>query len=64
MTDKDNTLDISALVDDEDSVEIDTTGWNETSTSSNGTETTYSYSNDGGDSITLTVDDTIDQTIM
>ncbi|NOR57376.1 MAG: hypothetical protein GQ474_02520, partial [Sulfurimonas sp.] len=64
MTDNNNSLDITAITDDNDAIEIDTAGWTGTSTD-NGSETTYTYTKDGSaDSITLTVDDTIDQSVI
>ena len=64
MTDSNNSLDITAITDDSDAIEIDTAGWTGTSTD-NGSETTYTYTKDGSiDSITLTVDDTIDQSVI
>ncbi len=61
MTDDDNHLDISALSNDADSIELDTSGWtyDATDTSVAG-EATYEYHNNDDVSVTVTVDDTID----
>lgn len=62
MTDSNNTLEI--IGDTNDSVAaVDTTGWTKSSETDNGTSVTYAYSKDGSsDSITLTVDDNVNNT--
>jgi hypothetical protein len=59
MTDANNTLEITG--DDADELlNVDTTGWTQESVVDDGTSTTYTYSNDTtSDSITLIVDDNI-----
>jgi len=59
MTDSKNTLHITG--DDQDTLNVDTSGWNLTSSTSSGGVTQYLYSN-GVDSITLKIDDQIDST--
>jgi len=59
MTDENNTLVIKG--DSDDTLAIDTSGWNLDSTSSNNGFTENVYSN-GTDSITLKVDEQIDST--
>jgi len=59
MTDEDNTLEITG--DDADSLNVDTSGWTQESAEDDGSVTTYTYSN-GSDSITLIVDDNINNT--
>ena len=58
MTNGDNELVIKG--DSDDTMTLDTTGWSEVSSTDNGTNTSYEYSK-GSDTVTLTVDDTIDQ---
>ena len=71
MTDSSNTLTITGDGDGnatistgEDNVSaVDTTGWSKSAETDNGTSVTYEYSKDGsGDSITLTIDDNINNT--
>ena len=62
MTDGNNELSITG--DAEDNVNaIDATGWTETSQTANATSTTYVYNN-GADTVTLTVDNTVDSTVL
>ncbi|MBD3796778.1 MAG: hypothetical protein IE887_03375 [Campylobacterales bacterium] len=65
MTDANNTLAIKGD-DGVDSVNtVDTTGWTKTAESDNGLNTTYEYTKDTtSDSITLIVEDQIDNTGM
>ncbi len=56
MTDNDNEIAITG--DNDDSVEVDTSGWSEDSTVDNGDTTTHTYSKDG-DTVKITVDDDI-----
>jgi hypothetical protein len=59
MTDEDNTLEIAG--DSADTLNVDTSGWTQESAVDDGSSTTYTYSN-GSDSITLIVDDNINNT--
>ena len=62
MTDTNNTLQITG--DGTDQVNVDTTGWTQQGTAvDDGTSTTYTYSNDStSDSVTLVVDDNVQNT--
>ena len=62
MTDSNNTLQITG--DAADQVNVDTTGWTQQGTAvDDGTSTTYTYSNDStSDSVTLIVDDNVQNT--
>ena len=62
MTDSNNQL--SILGDTGDSVNtVDATGWTETNQIDNGTSTTYVYNN-GTDTVTLTIDSAVDNTVL
>ena len=62
MTDGNNTLYLAGDADDNVGA-VDTTGWTSQSTTNDPTSTTYVYTN-GTDTVTLTVDNIIDNTVL
>ena len=61
MTDGNNELSITG--DANDSVTLDTAGWTQSTVTDNGSSMTYIYNN-GAETVTLTVDNTVDQTVL
>ena len=62
MSDNNNTLTITGDLEDNVGA-IDTTGWTKSTETDNGTSVTYVYSN-GTETVTLTIDDTINSTVL